>query len=99
MTDFDFITPRTTEEATLTFDFGAGVQRILAGLSNNFVGIWADPTAGSASGMVYFLSTGTGAALSIVDMETKLLYDRYTKDLKGRANESLDQEDPVDIVS
>lgn len=70
---------------------------VLEGTSNFISAIWAEATAGLNNGKVYVASTGTGAALSIIDLNTKTLYDRYTKDLKGRSNDKLIQEDIEDI--
>lgn len=100
MPDFDFIQEKFKFPTALevVFDFGASSFKLLAGRSNIITAIWADPTASRTSGKLYVTSTGDGAALSIVDLKIKLLYDRYTTSLKGRANVSLAQSDPKDLV-
>lgn len=79
------------------FDFSEGVHFVLAGTSNIFTAIWADPDAGAAGGKFYALSWGPGAALSVVDISNEELYDRYTQTLMGRGNEVLADDDTVDL--
>ena len=78
------------------FDFGAEeeitVYSVLAGVSNNFTSIWADVDASLSTGKIYIASP---AAFSIVN--NNVLVDYYTTTFGGRANESLDQEDIIDI--
>lgn len=100
MPNFDFLIPKATFPTAIEvdFNFGAGDLRLLAGTSNNITAIWASFDANKDNGFVYIASYGEGAAFSIVDLNLKLLYDRYTKTVKGRANIVLPQEDIKDIV-
>lgn len=100
MPDFNFITTRTVLPNTseINFDFGSTLFNILAGSSNTITAIWADIDAGRSCGRVYVASYGDGAAFSVVDLNTKLLYDRYTDSIKGRANQVLKQNDLKDIM-
>lgn len=80
-----------------TFDFGATAPNsysILAGASNNFTSIWADTNASRSAGKMYISS---GSAFTIIDLETKTVYDRYTQELKGRGNETLNTTGVVDL--
>lgn len=70
---------------------------ILAGSSNNFTSVWADPEANVKLAKLYVGSTGTGAAFSVVDLEHTLLIDSYTIDKEGSNDEKLEREDIVDI--
>jgi len=76
------------------FDFGLDIHiyNVLAGASNNFTAIWADPTASLSTGKFYVASP---AAFSIID--NTLLVDYYTTTFGGRANETLIQNDIKDI--
>lgn len=100
MPDFDFIQEKFQFPTSLevNFDFGASSFKVLAGQSNIFTAIWASPTASRTSGKLYVASQGTDPAFSILDLDVKILYDRYTTTTKGRANQALKQEDPKDIV-
>jgi len=100
MTDFNFTQnrlqiPVATE---LDFNFGSGAITILAGSSNLMTAVWAEPGASRTSGKMHITSYGTGAAFSVLDLSAKILYDRYTITVKGRANETLEQEDTKDLV-
>jgi len=81
------------------FNFAAPFQRhaILAGASNNITAIWADPDAGLNRGNLYVASAGTGAALSVINMDDQAVFDSYTKYNKGIADETLDAEDVEDL--
>lgn len=79
------------------FDFALNVYRILAGQSNIFTGIWADSNAGRNKGKMYVLSWGPNTALSVLDLNSKYLYDHYTENYGGRAEESLDSNDTRDL--
>lgn len=72
---------------------------ILAGTSYNFVAIWAEPDASLANGRFQVASTGTGAGLSVVDLASKTLYDYYTTTASGRANEALESDNIIDLVT
>jgi len=77
--NFNFYTP------VITYD-------VLAGTSNNFTAIWADPTASLSTGKFYVASP---AVFSIVN--DTVLIDYYTTTHKGAANETLEQNDIKDI--
>ncbi len=100
MPNFDFIQDRSKYPLAteINFDFGSGAYKLLEGQSNIISAIWADPTTSRTSGKLYVASYGDGAAFSVVDLKIKLLYDRYTTSIKGRANKALLQNDPKDIV-
>ena len=101
MANFNFIQLRTeTPVGTeVNFDFGSNAEiNILAGNSNIITAIWAEPGAGRSTGKMHVTSYGTGAAFSVLDLATKILYDRYTISVKGRADETLVQEDTEDLV-
>lgn len=80
--DFNFYTPLAP---VVTYT-------VLAGTSNNFTAIWADPTTGLSTGKIYIASS---AVFSIVD--STILVDYYTTTHSGATNEVLDQNDIVDI--
>ncbi len=65
---------------------------VLAGTSNNFTAIWADPTTSLTTGKIYIASP---AVFSIVD--SAVLVDYYTTTHSGAGNESLNQDDIIDI--
>lgn len=76
---------------------GTNVYNILGGTSTDFVAIWADPWSNINYGKVYVVSTGSGAALSVIDMGTNVLYDCYTTTENGMGDEVLDAEDVKDL--
>ena len=76
---------------------GTNVYNILGGTSTDFIAIWADPEANINHGKVYVASTGVGAALSVINMDTNALYDCYTKTEKGVGDEFLNAEDVKDL--
>ena len=81
-------------------DFGAtsiAVFTVLAGTSTNFNSVWADPDANINSSRMYAASRGTGAALSVVNLEHHVLVDSYSMTNDGINEEYLDSEDIVDI--
>lgn len=96
----ELFTPTGTGE---TFDFdsdaAAGIFRLLAGTSTEFVAIWADPDASQTNGRFQAASTGTGAALSVIDIAASTLYDFYTTTVSGRANEALESDNIIDLVT
>jgi len=100
MVDFNFIKNKTSvpTASNIDFDFGKSSYNILAGYSNNITAVWADSNTGKSFGRVYIASAGNGAALSILDLETRLLYDRCTTTIKGRANDVLKSDDIEDIT-
>jgi len=87
---------------TPSYDFNFGyvpppsviTYSVLAGLSNNFVAIWADADASLANNKMYVAS---GGAFSVVDLSINQTVDRYTKTVAGGAQETLLAEDIVDI--
>lgn len=83
-------------DGDVIFQFGQVVitHRILKGDSNNFVAIWADDTAGYDSGKFYVATQGS---FCVVDGSVPSIYDCYTETMVGRAQESLDSNDIVDI--
>ena len=79
------------------FNFVLGVYYVLAGTSNIFTAIWADSDAGLGNGKMYTLSWGQGTALSILNLNERNLYDHYTRDFGGRAEETLTDIDTRDL--
>jgi hypothetical protein len=79
------------------FDFALVIFNILAGFSNVFTAIWADSNAGLGKGKMYTLSWGPGTALSVVNMDSKDLYDHYTQNYGGRSEEPLTSSDTRDL--
>lgn len=100
MVDFNFIKEKfeSPDPLELSFDFGSSSFNILAGNSNIITSIWADPATSRSQGKVYIASYGDGASFSVVDLNLKLLHDRYTKTIKGRSDEVLEQEDVKDVI-
>lgn len=94
-TDFNF-----TEggySPSYDFNFGAEIQLIfnlLGGTSNDFVAIWADPTASLTNGKMYASSR---SAFSVVAMDTDTLYDYYTTTHKGQGGEVLESDTVLDL--
>lgn len=76
------------------FNFGEVFEifNILKGTSNNFVAIWADINAGLNSGRFYVGSQG-----AFTTVKDNIVYDYYTETHAGRGNETLDNDDVVDI--
>jgi hypothetical protein len=79
------------------FSFNSYSYKILSGASLNYNAIWADPNANVNSGRFYIATTGSGAALSVVDLQRNIVVDAYSMSIKGAGNEFLDKEDVVDI--
>lgn len=79
------------------FDFALAVYYVLAGNSNIFTAIWADSNAGRENGKMYALSWGQGTGLSILNLDNKDLYDKYTQSHGGRAGEVLTDTDTRDL--
>ena len=101
--DFDFteggyVPPADSLEADFDFTI-EGLYTILAGTSVDFTSIWAEPTANFSTGRFQVASRGTGGALSIIDLPTDTLYDYYTTTVSGRANEALDSNSTVDLIT
>ena len=71
----------------------------LAGTSENFTSIWAEPNANISSGRFQVASRGPGAALSIMNIDDNTLYDYYTTTVSGRANEALESDKTVDLIT
>ena len=96
MYDFEFNEAGYNPNEVISFNFGEiGVTYyyVLNG-SENITSIWADLSAGPNSGKFYAASSST---LNIIDIESNSLYDWYTQTHIGRAEESLDSNDIVDI--
>jgi len=76
------------------FDFEgeSDIYNVLAGISNNFIAIWADADASLSNGKFYVASL---AAFSIVN--DTALFDYYTETHAGATNETLEQDDIIDI--
>lgn len=70
----------------------------LAGTSFELTGIWSDKLSSRNTGKMYTVSSNSGAALSVVELSSGILYDKYTIIQKGRANKVLSSEDIVDLV-
>jgi hypothetical protein len=94
--NFNFTRSGYTPTEPYNFNFGVvlGVYEILKGLSNNFVAIWASADAGLSAGKMYIAS---GDTFNVIDLENQEIYDYYTQTHGGRANETLDSDDIVDI--
>lgn len=91
--NFDFTESGYTP-TSYDFDFRPDITAysILAGTSDNFTAIWADPTTSLTTGKIYIASP---SAFSIVD--STVLVDYYTTTHSGGGNEALEQEDIKDI--
>jgi len=97
--DFNFDLTEYSPKSPLAadFDFALVVFYVLAGFSNIFTAIWADSDAGLSNGKMYTLSWGPGTALSVLNLDDKRLYDRYTQTETGRGQESLTDTDTRDL--
>lgn len=98
----DYVVTSTTGYGYLEGEFFFEITTIptyyvLSGSSSNYNSIWADPNANIESGRFYTATTGSGAALSVVDLSRNVVVDNYTIDHKGGGNEFLNDEDIVDI--
>lgn len=88
---FDF----TEADHDPSYDFNFGpLYKILKGLTNNFIAIWADPTAGLYSGKFYVASENE---FSIINSAIHDVEDYYTTSHSGTVNEALKAEDIVDL--
>jgi len=94
--NFNFTESGYVPGSSFDFNFGAivSIHNILKGLTNNFVAIWADFGAGLNNGKMYVSSA---SAFSIVNLTSQSIDDYYTTTHTGRANESLEHEDIVDL--
>ena len=74
----------------LNFDFGVEITtyNVLKGTSNDFSAIWV------LNNKMYVSSSDT---LTIIDLMTNTVYDWYGQTHIGRANESLDHDEVIDI--
>jgi hypothetical protein len=94
-TNFNFTESGYTPTYDFDFDpFVVDTYTLKPATNNNFVGIWADPTASIDNAMMY---ASTNAAMYVVKMQTKDVYDIYTQEIGGRADEVLDDDTIVDI--
>jgi len=94
--DFNF-TEGGYSPTSYDFNFGEASQivfNLFGGTSNNFVAIWADPTASLTNGKMYASSQ---SAFSVVSMDDDSLYDFYTTTHKGRGNETLESDTVIDL--
>lgn len=97
-TNFNFTSPGYTP--TYDFDFAPieiDEYTIKPYGGNNFVAIWADPTASLDSGMMYITTDGSNTSMYVVKLATQEVYDVYSQEISGRAQEALDYDDPVDM--
>jgi hypothetical protein len=95
--NFDVAAYQPSSPLAADFDFALAVYYALAGFSNIFTAIWADPNTGRNNGKLYTLSWGPGTALSVLDLSNKVLYDYYTNNSSGRVNETLANTDTRDL--
>lgn len=95
MATFDFTEANYISSNDFSFD--SYLYRVLSGTSSNYTSIWADSTANINTGRFYVASAGIGAALSIIDLQSKILVDSYKIDVMGNNMEFLDSENIVDI--
>lgn len=96
-TNFNFDSP--IKIYSLNFDFGPVgfyYNYLLQG-PKNLTSIWAEPDASLTSGMFYTASSGTLNIIKLNIEDTSELYDWYSQTHVGRANESLNGTNIVDI--
>lgn len=80
------------------FDFSPiTTYTVLAGTSSTYVAIWADSDANISNSRMYVATAGTGAALSVIGLENKVLMDSYSTSNGGAFDEVLEQENIKDI--
>ena len=82
----------------LNFFFWDGISenRILYSLSDNYISIWAESDASLTNGKLYISTQGE---LSVINLSTNTLYDRYDMSNKGRGEETLlDNIDDMNVV-
>ena len=70
------------------------IYRVLKGTNDNFNSVWADADASLTNGKFYFTSPDM---VQIVNLTTNKVWDYYTQDHGGRAQEKLNSDDIVDI--
>lgn len=79
------------------YNFTFGEEGVIYNLFKsipNFTSVWADATTGVDAGKVYIASQDY---LYIIDLDTHTLYDWYSPTKTGRAEETLNSNDIVDI--
>ena len=76
------------------FNYYNNYDTLFTNESINFTAAWADPTTSLNSGKFYVASSDS---FYVVDASTSGIYDYYTQTHVGRANESLEAEDIIDI--
>ena len=77
---------------------GAGKYPILREQNVNFLtSVWAEPNANINTSRLYVSSSGIGATFSVIDLNSKSIYDSYLVYEQGLLGDFLDQEDVVDI--
>ena len=97
--DFNFDLAGYTPSSPLAadFDFAVALFYVLAGFSNIFTAIWANSDASLTNGKMYTLSWGSGTALSVLNLDSRTLYDHYTQTYEGRGRETLTNTDTRDL--
>jgi hypothetical protein len=78
------------------FNFGAEYPTfsIISSASAVFTAVWADVDAGKDTGKMY---VATANSLSVIDLQNKTVFDYYTQTHAGGREETLEQDDIVDI--
>lgn len=94
MQNFNFTEGGYIPSSSFNFSVPYTMYGILLGSNNNFTSIWADGNSARAQGKMYIAN---GDAFTIIDLATKTVYDRYTQELRGRGNETLNTDGIVDI--
>jgi hypothetical protein len=70
---------------------------VLAGLSNYFTAIWADPDANINNSKKMYVTSAAAFSVVTLDELSPVLVDYYTTTHFGAGNEVLEQEDIKDI--
>lgn len=92
--DFNFTESGYTPSYDFTFGEAVEIYSILKGPTNDFIAIWTDADAGLNNGKMYIASEGY---LTIIDLSDNSVFDWYSESRVGRANESLENSDIIDI--
>lgn len=72
---------------------GPSDYKIIGGSSINYASVWAEEYSGTYVGKLYVATAGVGAALSVVNLETKELVDCYSENVEGRSGDLLEGND------
>ena len=88
--DFNFTTSGYTPSTPYDFNFGdiLSLHFVLKGTSNDFNSVWI------LNNKMYVTS---GDTLTTVDLTSHSLYDWYDGSHKGRGNETLNNDDIIDV--